>query len=53
MRSCEQSFTFLVVDSIPPAIFVTHISFSPLYRDVQLYSRGESSNFEGHGCVEG
>lgn len=48
MRSREQSFTFLVVDSLPLAIFVTHISFSSLHRDVQPYSRGESSNFEGH-----
>lgn len=39
----SQSFTFLVVDSLPPVIFVTHISFSPLYCDVQPYSCGESS----------
>lgn len=53
MRSLEQSFTFLVVDSLPPAIFVSHVSLSPLYRDVRSSSRGESSNFRGSRMCRG
>lgn len=51
MRPREQSFTFLIVDSLPPAIFVSHVSLI-LY--TAMYGRPpvvKVQIFEGHGCV--
>lgn len=50
-----QSFTFLVVDSLPLAIFVPHVSYSrdsPVHRrDIWLSLVVKVQIFEGHECV--
>lgn len=50
-----QSFTFLLVDSLPPAIFIPHVSYSrdsPIHRrDIWLSPMVKVQIFEGYGCA--
>lgn len=52
-RSRTQSFTFLLVDSLPPAIFIPHVSYSrdsPIHRrDIWLSPMVKVQIFEGYG----
>jgi len=52
----RQSFTFLLIDSLPPAIFVPHVSYSrdsPIQTRYMAVPGGESSNFRGSRMCRG